>query len=113
MKKIFHLTAVLGFLFSNLAVASLQQDISKEIKAVIYAYGKAMNASNVDEVVRLYAKDGLFMPSGLPTAVGENEIRDAYKHEFEVIDLDVNMDIDEIAYDGNIAYVSKRSTNPI
>lgn len=109
MKKIIYLAGIVSFLFGSLAAASSQKDISKEIETIIYAYGKAMNESDVEEVVRLYTKDGVFMPSGLPTAIGKSAIRDAYKHEFEVIDLDMNINIDEIDYNDNIAYVRSRS----
>jgi len=99
----------MGMLLSGLASASAQQDVYAEIKTVIYAYGKAMNASNVEGVVNLFDENGVFMPSGLPTATGAQAIRAAYRHEFEVIDLDVHIVIDEVQNEGDLAYVRSRS----
>ncbi|NOY73982.1 MAG: SgcJ/EcaC family oxidoreductase [Gammaproteobacteria bacterium] len=109
MRKKIYLASLVGLLSAGLAVASTQRDISNEIKTVIYAYGKAMNESDVEAVVKLYAEDGIFIPSGLPTAVGRKEIREAYKHEFDTIDLDVNIAIDEVQHEGNMAYARSRS----
>jgi len=101
-----------AILFSILTL-SLQpvfaNDETKEIEMLIHAYGKAMNASDVDAVMKLFAKDGVFMPSKQPTASGRDAIKKAYAHEFEKIDLDVKIVIDEVYQDGKLAYVRSRS----
>jgi len=84
-----------------------------EIKEVIKAYGKAMNESNVNAVLSLYAKDGVFMPSELPTAIGNKQIKEAYEHEFNTIDLDVVVVFDEVIQEGDYAFVRTRSNGQI
>ncbi|NOX92216.1 MAG: DUF4440 domain-containing protein [Gammaproteobacteria bacterium] len=81
----------------------------QHIKEVILAYGKAMNASNVDDVLSLYAKDAVFMPAKEPTATGQAQIKAAYEHEFKTIDLDVNIVFDEVVQNGNLAFARTRS----
>ncbi len=41
-----------------------------QITALLDRYETALNASDVDAVLELYAPDGVFMPSSAPTAEG-------------------------------------------
>ena len=45
------------------------------IAALLDRYETALNASDVDAVVELYAPDGVFMPSSAPTAEGADQVR--------------------------------------
>jgi len=105
MKNLIYFLLISTVVFSQPVLSSEQQRIEK----VIYAYGKAMNASDLDAVMALYAKDSVFMPSKQPTSVGWNAVKKAYKHEFEVIDLNVKIVIDEVFQENNLAYVRSRS----
>ena len=49
------------------------------IQTVLDSYERALNASDVDAVVALYADDGVFMPSSAPTAVGIEGVRATYE----------------------------------
>ena len=80
-----------------------------EIVRLIDAYGHAMSASDVDAVMALYTSDSVFMPSGLPTAMGWQAVKKAYEHEFQIIDLDVKAIVDEIVVSSDIAYARTRS----
>jgi len=104
-----YLSIVLFTIFTLSLQPAFANDETKEIEKLIHAYGKAMNASDVDAVMALFDKDGLFMPSGHPTASGWDAIKKAYEHEFKKIDLDVKIAIDEIYQDGKLAYVRSRS----
>ena len=81
----------------------------QQIEEVIHNYGRAMNSSDLEGVIALYAKDAVFMPSGHPTAVGHKQIRSAYDQEFKMIDLNVAIVIDEIVQHGKFAFVRSRS----
>ena len=59
-------------------------------------YERALNGSDVDAVMQLYAEDAVFMPQHSPPAEGRDAVRAAYRHVFEVIRLDVEFTIDEI-----------------
>lgn len=59
-------------------------------------YEAALNASDTDAVMALYAPDGVFMPAFSPSAVGAGAVRQAYEAVFEAIRLAVKFDIVEI-----------------
>jgi len=50
-----------------------------EIQTVLDSYEKALNTSDVDAVIELYAADGVFMPTAAPTALGIESVRAAYE----------------------------------
>jgi uncharacterized protein (TIGR02246 family) len=79
----------------------------KDREAIEYTlkqYEAALNTSNVDAALALYAEDGVFMPSEAPTSVGFDQVRGAYQHVFETIKLDISFSIDEIELDGGYAF---------
>lgn len=84
-----------------------------DIKSVIRAYEKALNASDVKNVITNYTEDGVFMPSGKPTAVGKNNVRTAYQHVFKALDLNVKFHFDEIVRRGDLAFVRTTSDGKI
>ncbi|VWB77986.1 ketosteroid isomerase [Burkholderia lata] len=59
-------------------------------------YEKALNSSNTDEVMKLYADDAVFMPQNFPTVIGKDNVRKAYETIFRTIKLNVTFKIDEI-----------------
>jgi uncharacterized protein (TIGR02246 family) len=59
------------------------------------AYARALRASRTDEVLALYAPDGVFMPQNSPSSVGLESVRRAYEAVFAAITLDVTFEIIE------------------
>ncbi len=47
------------------------------IETTLLQYEKTLNESDVKGVLELYAPDGVFMPSGAPSAIGTEELRAA------------------------------------
>ena len=99
---------------SSKNVKSVQMEIMKEkeqskIKKVLFSYRDALNESNVEEVVPLYTENGVFMPSGAPTAIGQEQVKGAYEFVFGIIQLNIEFYIDEIEVVGDYAFV--RSTS--
>ncbi len=83
------------------------------IKSLLFTYRDALNASSVDQVMPLYAPDGVFMPSGFPTAVGTEQVMGAYTGVFAMIQLNIEFFIDEVVVEGDHAFArttSKGST---
>jgi uncharacterized protein (TIGR02246 family) len=68
----------------------------KAVADVLSAYNEALNASNADAVIRLYAQDGVFMPPYSPSAIGWAEVRKAYEAVFAAIQLTVRFNVAEI-----------------
>ncbi len=84
-----------------------------DIRSVIKLYEKALNGSDVNEVIKLYAQEGVFMPSGKPTSVGHSQVTKAYQHVFKALDLDVTFHFDEIVRNGDLAFVRTTSDGKI
>jgi uncharacterized protein (TIGR02246 family) len=79
------------------------------IKTLLFAYRDALNASSVDQVLPLYTPDGVFMPTGFPTAVGTEQVKGAYTGVFSMIKLNIEFFIDEIEVDGDHAFARTTS----
>jgi uncharacterized protein (TIGR02246 family) len=71
------------------------------IKAVLHSYRDALNASSSEQVMKLYAADGIFMPQHFPTIIGEEAVRGAYNGIFSTITLTVDFKIAEVVVTGS------------
>lgn len=79
------------------------------IEQMLANYRDALNASDVDKVLTLYTRDGVFMPTGAPTASGPEQLKAAYTYVFGNIQLTIDFLIDEIMVNGDQAIVRSRS----
>ena len=79
------------------------------IKELLFTYRDALNASSVDQVMPLYTTDGVFMPTGFPTAVGTVQVKGAYTGVFSMIKLNIEFFIDEIKVEGDHAFARTTS----
>ena len=66
------------------------------IGSVMSSYEAALNASNTDAVMPLYAEDGVFMAPNNQSAVGKAAVRRAYDAVFKAIMLKVKFTIVEL-----------------
>src|ERR1700677_2066324 len=66
------------------------------IAAVLAKYQDALNQSDTEAVMKLYASDGVFMPQNSPSSVGINAVRNAYDAVFNAIKLTVKFDLAEV-----------------
>jgi uncharacterized protein (TIGR02246 family) len=66
------------------------------VAAVLAQYQDALNQSDSDTVMKLYASDGVFMPQHFPSSVGADAVRKAYSKVFEAITLKVEFKIAEV-----------------
>ena len=66
------------------------------VAAVLAEYQDALNQSDTDAVMRLYASDGVFMPQHFPSSVGADAVRKAYLAVFEAITLRVEFKVAEV-----------------
>jgi uncharacterized protein (TIGR02246 family) len=68
----------------------------RAVAEVLSAYNQALNASDTNAVMPLYAQDGVFMPPYSPSAVGLAEVRKAYDAVFAAIKLTVKFSVAEM-----------------
>ncbi|MDT7735648.1 MAG: hypothetical protein QOE12_2822 [Mycobacterium sp.] len=80
-----------------------------EIRGVLANYERALNTDDPELAASCYTADGVFMPTGLPTAAGPH-LAQAYAQTFAAIHLDVSFTIDELAIASDtVAYALTRS----
>lgn len=82
-------------LSAAVAAADHHAERSK-IETVLSTYEKALNASDTDTVLTLYADNGVFMAQHSAPNVGKDAVRTAYNAVFKAITLDVEFTITEI-----------------
>lgn len=82
-------------LSTGVATADHHADLEK-IETVLSTYEKALNASDADTVMTLYADDGVFMAQHSAPNVGTEAIRAAYDGVFQAITLNIEFTVDEI-----------------
>lgn len=83
-------------LSTGVVAAADQHADRKKIETVLATYEKALNASDADTVMTLYADDGVFMPQHSTPNVGKKAVRVAYENVFKAIKLDIDFTVDEI-----------------
>src|SRR5947208_11590476 len=66
------------------------------IKGLLNSYEQALNASDVEGVVRIYTDDAVLLAPGAPAAVGINAVRAAYTRIFQAIDIDLTFEIADV-----------------
>jgi uncharacterized protein (TIGR02246 family) len=66
------------------------------VASVLKEYQIALNASDAEAALKLYAPDGVFMPQHSPASVGTAAVRKAYEAVFAAITLTVKFEIAEI-----------------
>jgi uncharacterized protein (TIGR02246 family) len=66
------------------------------VASVLKDYQTALNRSDAEAALKLYAPDGVFMPQHSPASVGTTAVRKAYNAVFATITLTVTFEIAEI-----------------
>jgi uncharacterized protein (TIGR02246 family) len=66
------------------------------IAAILASYQDALNRSDTEAVMKLYAADGVFMPQNFPSSVGADAVRAAYLGVFNAITLTVKFKVAEV-----------------
>lgn len=79
------------------------------IEALLNTYQKSLNTSDASLAQSLYSKDGVFMPTEAPSAVGGEGIKAAYEYIFSQIQLSITFTIEEIVIENNFAFATTSS----
>jgi uncharacterized protein (TIGR02246 family) len=79
------------------------------IEKLLFSYRDALNTSDTGKVLPLYTANGVFMPSNAPTAVGQDQVKDAYDFVFKNIQLKIEFFIDEIEVHDDFAFARTTS----
>lgn len=94
--------------------AKSDEGATAAIARQLQSYQNALNASDVDAVMKLYADDAVLMPQHRLPAVGRVAVERAYEQVFGAIKLDIRFEIDEIrALSADWAYARTRSKGTV
>ena len=96
MKKKTLIAATAAICLSTGIAAADQNSDRTKIETVLSTYEKALNASDADAIMTIYAEDGVFMAQHHAPNVGKEAVRAAYGGVFKAINLDVDFTVDEI-----------------
>lgn len=70
--------------------------VQAEIEQVLQTYETALNASDTDTVLTVFAADGVFMAPNTPSIIGSDAIRGAYAGLFQAITFDTELTVEEV-----------------
>ncbi len=113
MKKLILLVLAVSVSTASIKAKSIYQDKNLEvmqkqdkeaIEALLQVYKKSLNTSDAQLAQSLYTKDGIFMPTEAPSAIGSKNILRSYEFIFTQIQLNIEFYIDEIMVEGDFAF---------
>lgn len=90
-------------------IENMEKQDKERIEQLLGDYKNSLNTSNAVLAQSFYAKDGVFMPSGAPSAIGADSILKSYEFIFSQIQLTIEFYIDEIVVDGDFAFATTSS----
>ena len=90
--------------FKNQNLEIMQKQDKEAIEALLQNYKKSLNTSDAQLAQSLYTKDGIFMPTEAPSAIGSENILKSYEFIFTQIQLNIEFYIDEITVEGDFAF---------
>lgn len=82
----------------------MQKQDKEAIEALLQVYKRSLNTSDAQLAQSLYTKDGIFMPTEAPSAIGSENILKSYQFIFTQIQLNIEFYIDEIVVAGDFAF---------
>lgn len=91
-----------------------KEEVKEAVTAQLNQYQAALNASDIDKVMALYAADPVVMAQNNMPAVGRDAVRKIYQQVFAAIKLNIRFSIDEIRpLSRNWAFARTRSNGTV
>ena len=81
---------------------TMEKLAKQEIESLLMTYKETLNTSNAEKATSLYTSNGIFMPSGAPSAMGTENIQGAYEFVFSQIQLNIEFYIEEITIENKM-----------
>ncbi len=95
------------------ATSKMEKQEKLQIEQLLGEYKRSLNTSDAHLAQSLYTKDGVFMPSEAPSAIGSVHILESYEFIFSQIQLNIEFHIDEIRLAGNFAFATTTSKGTV
>lgn len=98
---------------NTITTETMEKQDKQNIEALLSTYKGSLNTSDAELATSLYTKDGIFMPSEAPSAIGTENIKGAYEFVFSQIQLNIEFFIEEIVIEGNQAFATTTSKGTV
>jgi uncharacterized protein (TIGR02246 family) len=98
---------------NNQKTEIMQKEDKLQIEKLLGVYKDALNTADAKLAQSLYTKDGVFMPTEAPSAIGSENILKSYEFIFSQIQLTIEFFIEEIEVDGNLAFATTSSKGTV
>lgn len=85
----------------------------KNVRDLLAEYERLLNAADAESIAPLYTEGGIFMPQGLPTAAGREQVLDSYRAIFRDIALTIEFAVDEVLVGDGVATALTRSSGSV
>lgn len=95
--------------FQNQNSITMQIQEKQKIEALLGEYKNSLNTSDAKLAQSLYTKDGIFMPTEAPSAIGSENILKSYEYIFSQIQLNIEFFIEEIEVENDFAFATTSS----
>lgn len=95
--------------FQNQNSITMQKQEKQKIEALLGEYKNSLNTSDAKLAQSLYTKDGIFMPTEAPSAIGSENILKSYEYIFSQIQLNIEFFIEEIEVENDFAFATTSS----
>ncbi len=92
---------------------TMQKQDKEAIETLLMTYKGSLNTSDPKLAASLYSKDGIFMPTEAPSAIGTENILQSYTFIFSQIQLNIEFFIDEIVVEGDLAFATTSSKGTV
>ena len=79
------------------------------IHDLLKTYETALNANDLETILRLYGSEPVFMPQHAPALVGREAVRAGYQDVFDTLQLNIAFDIHEVDEAGDWAWARTSS----
>lgn len=94
-------------------IEKMEKIAKEQIERLLIEYKETLNTSSAEKATALYTKDGMFMPTEAPTAIGHEQIKASYTFIFSQIQLNVEFYIEEIQVEENLAFATTSSKGSV
>ena len=94
-------------------IKMMEKEEKKQIEKLLSIYKESLNNSDAKLAQSLYTKEGVFMPTEAPSAIGSENILKSYEFIFSQIQLSVEFFIEEIVVEGDLAFATTSSKGTV
>jgi ketosteroid isomerase-like protein len=88
-------------------------EVPSEFRQILDAYAKALDGNDTETLVGLFSRDGVFMPEGLPAAVGPDALRAAFRNIFAMLKVGLRFTVQDGEQSGDLGWVRAASTGKV